>query len=160
MDKFIQMNKSILIGWNREYSAKKSFGVHMSTACILLVLGLQNIMRDSDNAVSERFGAVMLILAVSSIVHGLVAYTKISKFAPKVSVSGSYILIKERLMSKAIEIPWSKIKSIQMGPYQIVFSMPDEDYEFNYNSTADTSIEIKSTLREMAEVKQIEVVDK
>ncbi len=152
-----QINRTILLGWNREYSAKQSFGVHMTTAFVLLVMGAMNLMRESDNSVSERFGVVMFVLAASSVIHGLIAYTKISKWSPKVSVDDSYLIIKEKLFRSAIRIPWDQIQSIEMAPYQIVFTLPEEDFDFSYRTTADTSIEIKSLIRKMAESKHIEV---
>ncbi len=153
------MNKTILLGWNREYDAKKSFGAHMISAFILLVLGLMNVMRESDNSVSERIGVVMLIVAIGPVIHGLIAYTKISKWSPKVSVNENDVRIKEKLLRQPVVIPWDQIKSIKIAPYQIIFSFVDGEFDFSYRTTADTSIDIKSTIREMAALKQIKIVE-
>lgn len=61
-------------------------------------------------------------------------------------------------MKHAMEIPWDHIKSINFGPHKIVFSMTGSDYIFSYRSTSDTSKEIKTAIREMAESKGIEVL--
>ena len=82
-------------------------------------------------------------------------YKNLYKNEPNNYVS---FLIKEKLMKHAKEIPWDHIKSINFGPYKIVFSMTGSDYIFSYRSTSDTSKEIKSAVREMAESKGIEVL--
>ncbi|MEQ8551438.1 MAG: hypothetical protein RIC06_16250 [Cyclobacteriaceae bacterium] len=103
-------------------------------------------------------GFIIIPTSIAICIYSILMFSKRSRYAPRVSISDNLILIKEKLMSHAVEIPWDHIKSIDFAAYKIVFKLPDSDYVFSYRSTSDTSKEIKSAIREMAESKGIEVI--
>ena len=103
-------------------------------------------------------GFIIIPTSIGICIYSILMFSKRSRYAPRVSISDNLVLIKEKLMKHAVEIPWDHIKSIDFEAYKIVFKLPDSDYIFSYRSTSDTSKEIKSAVREMAESKGIEVL--
>ncbi len=91
-------------------------------------------------------------------IYGLLAFSKHSKYAPRVEVDQDNLLLKNKFLKEAKMITWDQIKQIEFASYRLVFSMPDSEYAFLYDTQAETSREIKSTIREMAESKGIDVL--
>lgn len=107
------------------------------------------------------FGLIIGIILVPGgivySVYGLLAFSKSSKYAPRVEVDSGSLVFKNGVLKEPKTIRWNKIKQIEFASSRLVFSMPDSEYAFLYDTQAETSKEIKSTIREMAESKQIKV---
>ena len=151
------MEKTVLVGSGNDIAPVWNMR-------LFFVIGIINIIQGIRMVTSEIhlawliLGFIIIPTSIGICIYSILMFSKKSKYAPRVSISEKLVFIKEKLMKRAVEIPWGHIKSINFAAYKIVFTLPDSDYVFSYRSTSDTSREIKSTIREMAELKGIEVL--
>ncbi|MBV6643089.1 MAG: hypothetical protein KI791_20390 [Cyclobacteriaceae bacterium] len=151
------MEKTVLIGSGNDIAPVWNMR-------LFFVVGIINIIQGVRMVTSEIhlawliLGFIIIPTSIGICIYSILMFSKKSKYAPRVSISEKLVFIKEKLMKRAVEIPWDHIKNVSFVPYKIVFELPDSDYVFSYRSTSDTSREIKSTIREMAESKGIEVI--
>lgn len=99
-----------------------------------------------------------LIFATFWIIYPQFMFNENSSFAPKVKISNDHIILKNDLWSRSKKIKWTDIKSIQFNSFRLYFTLREEQFTFNYSSDADTSIQIKEALREIAKDKNITIL--
>ncbi len=87
------------------------------------------------------------------------SFSKKSKFAPRVKVDEDVIELKNSVFKPATSILWSDVKKIEFGPYKLNIQLAEQSLIFHYESSMDTSINIKSKILEVADKKNIDVVE-
>lgn len=146
------MKKTILLGEKGMISSKISKWLLGILGLLWFAFGTLKIYADGVSIGSIGYIIIGLIL----IVYSVLIFTA-NPFAPKVSISENEIKIKRKVFSRSVNILWTNIESIEFDQYLIVFNLKDGIEEFDYSTNAEISIEIKSSIREAAENKHIEV---
>lgn len=152
------MKKTILLGANNKFSTKVNKWGFTITGIIFLVNGLYHIISDIISPIGMILGIVMIPGGIAYSFYGLMAFSESSKYAPRVSIDNETILLKSNFQRPPVLISWDRIKQISLTSYLIKFFTEEEEYHFPYEANSDTSISIKSAIREIAESKQIEVL--
>jgi hypothetical protein len=147
------MKKTILLGEKGVVSTKTSASLFGILGLIWFILGSIEIYEQVTSIGSSGY----LIIGFVFILYSIITFT-VNPFAPKVTISDSEIKIKRTVFSGAIRILWISILSIEFDQYMITFHLTDKVEEFSYGTNAETSIEIKSNIREVAENKNIRVI--
>lgn len=150
------MNHTILLTKNDRFVSAKTNRIMTIIGGLLFVsLGILQFYRYQNEYfflfIVHSFSGLYFIL------YGYLGQSKKSKYAPKVLLTNEFILIKESFWKARKQIKWDDISSINYKSYEIDFHLNKEIYTFNYNTTAETSIEIKRAIRSIAEDKSIEV---
>lgn len=98
-----------------------------------------------------------LMIGIAFILYSILVFT-LNPFAPKMTITDFDVKIKLKILSGSIRILWTDIQSIEFAQYKIDFQLRDRVEEVSYSSNSETSIEIKSAIREVADQKNIQVV--
>ena len=155
------MSKTILIGLNNNFSAKTNRWINSLAGLVNLMIAAYFIYKYGNS--SEPFGLILGILIFIagsySLMYGLTAFSENSKFALRVKVDDKIIEIKNKFFKPVTRLNWSDIQSIEFGLYKITFQLEGTSKVFEYKSNADVSINIKRTIREIADEKNIKVVE-
>ena len=114
--------------------------------------------RETLGILDLLLGSYWSFMGVALFWSGILLFNKSSKYAPRFTLDENELLFKETIFKKSVRFVWNQIKRIEFGPYQLVISTDVTDQKLYYSTQADTSKEIKSVIREMAESKGIEVV--
>jgi hypothetical protein len=112
-----------------------------------------------DNSLPELlFRGSFILVGLAYIIYAQIAFSKSSKFAPRISINDNTIEYKLGFFKKSFRISWADIQSIEFAPYRVLYKINDKIETLSYDTNAEVSIEIKETLREFAEAKKIEVI--
>lgn len=150
------MKKTILLGLHDDVSPRWRMRLSIFVGIINVANGIR-IVHKENSTLWFIMGLLLIVSGIVVSVYGYLAFSEKSRYAPRVAINDKLIFIKEKLMKHAVEIPWDHIDNISFAPYKIVLKLPYSDYVFSYRSASDASKEIKSSIREMAESKQIKV---
>lgn len=146
------MKKTILLGEKGMISANVSKWLFGILGLLWLILGIIEIYEEGSSIGSIGYLAIAFVF----IVYSILVFT-INPLAPKVIITDHEIKIKRKVIGGHINILWNDIKSIEFDQYTIAFHLTEGVKEFTYRTNADISIEIKSSIREIAETKNISV---
>lgn len=150
------MKQIILLTSNTNYVSAKTNRMMMIIGGVVYVgLGIFQFYRYQNEYLV--FLILTSISGIYFIFFGYFGLSEKSKYAPKVFLNEDFIQIKKSFWKPANKIVWSEVLSINYRSYQIDFRLNKGVYSFNYNTTSETSIEIKRAIRSFAEIKGIEV---
>ncbi len=152
------MNKTILLGLNNKFSLKTNLWGHLILGILFVVQGVYHIESNIVFPLGRMMGIILVPAGIAYSIYGFLSFNKFSKYAPGFSISEDELSFKKSLLKPAQKIPWSHIKKIEMAPYLLIVSTEESETVMHYSSNPEISKEIKSTVREMAESKGIEVL--
>ncbi|MEO1054316.1 MAG: hypothetical protein AAFX87_27005, partial [Bacteroidota bacterium] len=84
-------------------------------------------------------------------------FTKNPKYAQRMAFDDQGISYKSNVFKPIISIAWDKIKTIELRPYRINFTLVDRKESFSYTTPDSVSVEIKKTVREFADSRNITI---
>ena len=153
------MEKIILIGENNKLSIKATKWLSISMGIIWFLLGAVNLLRaESLMDLRSLLSIVIIITSIVTIFYGLTAFSKTSKYALRLKVEDNYLEYKSNYLRPVTRINWIDVKEIRFDAYRITFQLNREIRRFSYRSNPEVSKEIKKTLGQMAESKNIPVI--
>lgn len=154
------MSKTILIGMNNKFSVKANRWLFSLTGLFFLTNGTYLIYNYNNS--SEPVGLILGILILFGGLYygmiGLTTFSQNSKFALRVKIDTNSIEFKNNLFKPVTKLNWADCQSIEFGLYEISFQLTDTTKVFSYNSNSDVSRDIKKTIREFAERKNVKVI--
>lgn len=134
-----------------------------NTRILLVVFGLvalffstAEFLTSTDKTI--RTNPFLAVMAINLIVIGTIGLSKKSKFSPKVKLTESQLILKDKIFSGQIVIPWNKIDQIELSSYKIVLHTNNITIPFTLDTTKENSIAIKKALREGGRLKNITVI--
>ena len=146
------MKKTILLGENGMISTKTS-------AWLMSILGLfwcawgAKALYENGLSIGSSGN---LIIGLIFLLYSILVFTA-NPFAPQVTISDSEIMIRKKVFGGSTRLNWSDVQSIEFDTYLIIFHLSEGDHEFSYKTNQETSIKVKTAIREMAATKSIEV---
>jgi hypothetical protein len=152
------MSKIILLGIPSQYSKKAPKISFIIIGLYLLLLGALNFSRPDQNTFDKLSMTANFIAGFLFIIYGQIAFSRKAKAAPKISINDDIIEYKTSLFKNARHIKWQDVHAIEFSSYRVDFKLANTTETLVYEANADVSIEIKESLREFAEAKNIEVV--
>ncbi len=152
------MKKNILLGSGNGIAPIWNLRLFLAVAIINIFQGVRMVTGE-DSIFWEVMGFIMIPVNIALAIFSMLMFSERSKYAPKISINDELISIKEKLLRPAVEISWEHIKDVSFASYKIIFTKEDSDYIFDYRFTTDTSKAIKSAVRELAESKNIKVIE-
>lgn len=149
------MNKTILIGIPNTYTKRvKNKWVLIASGLFFVPAGIYHILLNQSFYIV--IGIMWIIVGLYHFFNGILLID--SKFAPKVKVDERMIELKNNLWKPSIKSIWIEMSSIRFNPYEVVFQLEESLISFSYNTDSELSIEIKKTIREIAEYKNIQII--
>ena len=151
------MEKTILIGMNNRLSVRVTRWLIGLTALLFLSNGILQLYPAPDSRADLIFGVLMIVTGIFYGFFGLTAFSKKSGLALKIKVNEKAIELKNSFWKPSTSVNWAEIRSVELGNYEISFELDNLRKVFHYNSNPETSMEIKETIREFAELRNIRV---
>ena len=155
------MSKTILIGMNNKFSVKANRWLFSLTVLLLLTNGALYLIYNYNNRL-EPIGLILGILILFGGFYygmiGLTAFSQNSKFALRVKIDNNNIELKNNFLKPVTRLNWTDLQSIEFGLYEISFQLTGTTKVFSYDSNADVSRDIKNTIREFAERKNVKII--
>ncbi len=145
------------MGFNNRFSNKANLSLYIITTALIITSGSLHIYNSSLDQWGMILGILMILLALINFGYGYLTLSAWWKYSPKVKVKDTFIELKNRLFIDPIRIDWSDIVSIELGLCFLRFQTNDKMVNFTYQTSAETSIQIKNLLMEVASGKGIEV---
>ena len=146
------MTKTILIGATSFLSDKGNKWYSFMFGSSQLALGVYYFINSGFTFQS----VVYTLIGMAFFMYAILFYMN-TPIAPKVQLDNELIEIKNKLFKPSVALAWKSISEITFGKYQIAFALDNGEYVFEYNVHADTSKNIKESIREIAESKNIQV---
>ena len=122
---------------------------------------IQGIDRLSDNPLTTGkmlLGGFLLLTGVLLIFIGITLFTSMVRFSPKISVDENEIVVREDVFLKTRTIKWKDIKEISFKSFALDILLVNNTNEIiTLRANAETSIEVKKLLREIAGRKLVSI---
>lgn len=91
--------------------------------------------------------------------YGLILFSPSNNLNPKISINEQGLIIKEDIFKKVISIDWTDIKEITYKTFELDFLLINNNMvTVNLPTTANKSVEIKKTIRNFSEQKNIKII--
>lgn len=147
------MNKTILLGGPDSYFSSKTLKLFFySIGLIQLILAGLELYSKSDSFL----GLSWLALGVFYFFYGYVIYSE-TPISPKITITDSEVKFKNTVLKNFTKLDWADIALIDFGSFEIEFQLKNGNKKFKYDSNADVSLEIKKSIRQVADEKGIEI---
>ena len=146
---------------NNKFSVKANRWLFSLTVLLLLTNGALYLIYNYNNRL-EPIGLILGILILFGGFYygmiGLTAFSQNSKFALRVKIDNNNIELKNNFLKPVTRLNWTDLQSIEFGLYEISFQLTGTTKVFSYDSNADVSRDIKNTIREFAERKNVKII--
>ena len=154
------MSKTILLGagGTQIFDAKIQRWAYFFLGTLFITQSFIYLLGTNDTFWTKAMIGMTFMSGTYMLVFGLMNFSRTSKFSPKLKIDDAYVELKTSLFKKGIKIKWQDIQSVSFKPYRVDFKLVDTVEVIAYDTTSDISIDIKETLREIAEKKNIEVI--
>ena len=131
--------------------------VYILMGVLFIVNGVANYFKEELNTVEYWLMLINLVFGTMALIYGLIVSFDLLGLAAKVVVSNDSILLKAKPFSASKVVAWNDIRSITFHSYQLDFKLDTAPIFFNYHCSNATSIKLKDAIRDMADLKNIEV---
>jgi hypothetical protein len=125
---------------------------------MFLLNGILDYFRDDPSTIDYWLMVFNLSFGTYALIYGLFVSFDIMGVAPKVVVSSEGLFLKSKAAKSGKHLDWENIQSITFHSFQLDFKLDTEPVFFHYNCSAETSKKIKDAIRDMADLKNIEVL--
>ncbi len=143
-----------------ELTPKTTKWIFLFNGIIILGLGLRQIYQtESWTNWSSLVGILLIVSGSLLAIYGLILVKGMNKLIPKIQVDNYGILVKEDVHKRQRMIDWKDVKEITYRPFELNFLLTDNSIEtVNLAVNAEISKDIKKTIRQIADDRQIKVV--
>jgi len=144
------MSKTILLGNPNNISINASKWISAIIGIMYLGMGLIKLWQEGFSF----YAAGYIVLGTAFGVYAFVVFST-TLFTPRVDLDDNGLKLRNKVFGKTTRLSWQDIVSIDFDTYEINFNLKSGVHSFSYTSNTAISIEIKQSIREMAEPKGI-----
>jgi hypothetical protein len=136
------------------------------TKWLFFIMGVSNLMNGISGLMRPQLSTGQIVLGSFVVATGIllmipafILFFPSSNLAPKCIIDEDVIKIKEDIHKKWKSIYWKNVKEITFKSFAIDFVLNDNSSEnILLRTDGETSIEIKKSLRAIAETKSIPII--
>ena len=151
------MEKTILLGLHEQFTRKTTRILTALTSGFLVINGIMFLLQSTD-LIPIMLGSGSIVVGTYSLFLAVVAFRSKSKLAPRLEIRENEISYKMRVFGKFERITPNEILKVEFGQYLVRFIMNKQEKVFSYTRNTEVSLEIKESIREWCEEKEIQVV--
>lgn len=143
-----------------ELTPKSTRWIFIFNGAVNTAIGLR-VMLEMDSWVhwTSILGIILIVGGPILFIYGIILFNPSNKLSPTISVNEQGLIINRDIFKKVISINWTEIKEITYKSFELDFKLNDDSIKtFNLPTTADKSIELKKTIREICDNKKIRIV--
>ena len=101
-------------------------------------------------------GIILIVSAPILLIYGLILFRPSNKLIPRITINERGLIIKGDIFKKVISVDWTDVREITYRSFALDLKLSDNSIKtLNLPTTADKSIEIKKTIREFSDNKNI-----
>ena len=143
-----------------ELTPKTTKWIFLFNGIINSGLGLRQLSTaDSWTSWGSVLGLVLIIAGPLMIIYGVILFNRTNKLTPKVQVDDNGITVKADIHKGQRQIAWRNVKEITYKPFELNFHLTDNSIEtVNLSTSGEISLDIKKTIRQFADDRQIKIV--
>ncbi len=151
------MKKTILLGLHEQFTRKTTRILTALTSGFLVIYGIGFLLQYTG-LIPLMLGAGSIVAGTYSLFLAVIAFRSKSKLAPRLEIRENEIAYKMRVFGKFEQITPNEILKVEFGQYLVRFIMNKQEKVFSYTRNTEVSLEIKESIREWCEEKEIQVV--
>jgi hypothetical protein len=142
------------------FTAKTTKWIFVINGFVNACIGFRQIsISESWTSWGSVLGFLLIFAGPLMIVYGLILFAPPNRFTPKVQVDYDGIIIKENILEVQRQIDWKNVKEISYRPFELTFHLSNNSIEtVKLSTSGETSMDLKKTVREFAEERQIKIV--
>lgn len=143
-----------------ELTPKTAKWIFIFNGIVQTALGLRHLSTsDSLTVWGSVLGLLLVIAGPISLIYGLILFNQTNRLTPKVQVDDNGIKIKQDFYKRQRTIEWGKVKEITYKSFELNFHLKDNNIEtVNLSTTGEISLDIKRTIRQFADERQIKIL--
>jgi hypothetical protein len=125
---------------------------------VFLFGSIRSVYQDDFQITGLLFIDIAFITTgIAAIIYGILLFW----FSPQIQVDNTKIIYKAGIFKQPQRIDWSNVIRIGYNPYKIEFYLSDRTIKtLKIRSTAETTLAAKRSVREFAEMNQIDIKEK
>ncbi len=124
----------------------------------LTIIIIPKLINESESNFADKLLPLLyLAIAIFYLGKASIAQSKTSKYAPHFIVSENVMKIKTSVFKKSEFINWNDVKKVEFGKYKIGIKDKAGLQYYPYKTRKETSIELKNSIKAIAQQKGIEV---
>jgi hypothetical protein len=151
------MKKTFLLT-RHKFAPKTSKSLFGICGTINLVNGIRNLSQDYLTNWELIFGVLTVLCGLLIIILGFVLFNPDHKLSPKIAIDEDLILIRENIFKKTKQIHWNDLSQISFRSFALDFIYKNNTIEpLQLKTSAERSLEIKRSLREIADKKSVNI---
>ena len=143
-----------------ELTPKSTKWIYLFNGVVYTALGVRTILNmDTWVHWSSILAVLLIISGPIFFVYGIILFYPSNKLTPAIQINEAGLRINGGIFKKAIRINWANVQEITFSTFELDFTLDNTTVEtINLPTTADKSIEIKQTIRALAEQKEIPII--
>lgn len=143
-----------------ELTPKSTRWIFLFNGAVNSVIGLRIILQmDSWLHWTSILAFILIIGGPILFVYGIILFNPSNRLSPRIQVNDEGLKINRDIFKKVLRINWANIQEIRFKSFELDFNLDNNNVEtVNLPTTAEKSIEIKKTIREFCENKDIKIV--
>jgi len=143
-----------------ELTPKSTKWIYLFNGAVNTAIGI-NILLQSESWIHwASILSILLVLAGPLLfVYGIILFYPSNKLTPTINIDQQGLRINRDIFKKVVRIDWTNIKEITFKSFELDFKLDDDNIKtVNLPTTAEKSIEVKKTIRDYCNNKQIKIV--
>ena len=150
------MTKTILLTWNG-LNNNISKWLYVVVGMVFTSNGINSLTNTPLTNLRLTAGILLLISGPLMAILGFITSTR-NRYAPRVEMDEDGILVRRDIFVATKQLAWNEIAEIEYKPFALEFQLKNrKNFLIVLPKNAMTVLEIKRSLREMAEAKSIAV---
>ena len=143
-----------------ELTPKSTKWIYVMNGVILSGIGLRQLYSiDSWTHWTSILGLLLIICGPLFFIYGMILFSVTNRLTPKIRVDANGVLIKESIRTEQKIVDWKNVREIIYSPYELNFHFIDNHTEtVNLRTSKAISVDVKKTIREFADGRQIKIV--
>jgi hypothetical protein len=103
-------------------------------------------------------GIILIVSGPILFIYGLILFRPSNTIIPRITINERGLIIKGDIFKKVISIDWTDVKEITYRSFALDLKLSDKSIKtLDLPTTADKSIEIKKSIREICDNKNITI---
>jgi len=142
-----------------ELIPKSTKWIYLFNGIVNSAIGIQQLLTSDSWSWLLLFGLILTVGGPLMIIYSLILFSRTSALAPRIQIDETGVLIREDIHRGQKKIEWKNVKEITYRPFELNFHLTDDNTEtLSLPTTGEISIDVKKTIREFADSRQINII--
>jgi hypothetical protein len=142
-----------------ELIPKSTKWIYLFNGIVNSIIGIQQLLTSDTWSWLLLFGLILTVGGPLMIIYSLILFSRTSVLTPRIQIDETGVLIREDIHRGQKKIEWKDVKEITYRPFELNFHLTDDNTEtLSLPTSGEISIDVKKTIREFADSRQINII--